>query len=122
MMRVSAFAMAPSLRRFLNGCRFLQAVQEIDRALRVRGGGEYRPLVVLQHLNPAGDIGGMVVANLRRQVEVGAQEGRAKLGDQLLHGVAFVTEALAPEFAREARGMPRPVHGLMTARGVVALG
>ena len=44
----------------------------------------------------------MVVAHLRRQFEIGAQEGRAKLRDQFLHGIAFIAEALPVELAVKA--------------------
>ena len=36
----------------LDGCGFLQAVQEVRRALRMGCSGEDRPLVVFQHLDP----------------------------------------------------------------------
>jgi hypothetical protein len=63
----------------LLGLLRLQAVQIIRGALRVSGGSEYRPLVVLQHHDPRRNVGGMILADFRRQVEVGAKEGGAKL-------------------------------------------
>jgi hypothetical protein len=65
----------------LDGRMGLQAVQEIGGALRMRGSRKNRALVAFQHFEPVIDIGGVVVAKLGRQFEVGAQEGRAKLGD-----------------------------------------
>jgi len=59
----------------------LQAMQKISRALRMWRGSEERRLVILQYLDPRRDIGGVVRLNPRRQVEVGAKEGWAKLGD-----------------------------------------
>src|ERR1700722_855413 len=107
---VSGFAMAGasgSVRLGVGG--FLQAVQEIRRALRVGRGAKDRPLVVLQDLDPRRDISGVIVANLRRQIEVGGKKGGAKLGDQLFHRVALVAETLPPEIPVEARRVPRPV-------------
>jgi hypothetical protein len=58
-------------------------MQEVCGALRMGGGGEDRALVFLQDFQPALDIGGMVKARLGRQLQIGAEEGRAKLGDLL---------------------------------------
>ncbi len=66
-------------RRLGGRCNFPRAMQKIGGALRVRRGGEDRALVVLQRLDPRRDIGGMVLAKLRRQVEVGGQERGTKL-------------------------------------------
>src|SRR6202051_1324486 len=85
-------------------------------------GAEYRPLVVLQDLDPRRDIGGVIVANLRRQVEIGGKEGGAKFGDKLFHGVSFGAIALAPEVAVKSRRVTSPVRRLMRARRVIALG
>ena len=68
----------------------LGAVQKIHGALGVGGGREDEALVILQGLEPVGDIGGMVVADFRGDAEVGAKEGGAQFGDQLLLGVASV--------------------------------
>jgi hypothetical protein len=50
----------------------LQAVQIIGGLLRVAGGGEDRPLVVLQDFQPGRDIGGVVVAGFRRNAKISA--------------------------------------------------
>jgi hypothetical protein len=50
----------------------LQAVQIIRGALRMGGGAEDRPPVVLQHGYPRGDIGGVILADFRRDIEIGA--------------------------------------------------
>ena len=42
----------------------MQAVQEIRGSLGVGGGLENGPLVLLQHLEPMVDIGGVIVARL----------------------------------------------------------
>jgi hypothetical protein len=52
----------------------LEPVEVIDGALRVGGGGEDRAVVVLQDLQPRGDVGGVIVPDLRGEFEIGAQE------------------------------------------------
>jgi hypothetical protein len=74
-------------------------VQEIHGALRVGGGGEDRPLVLTEDFEPAFDVGGVILANLGGQFEVGGEERRAEFGNQLFLGVAFIAPALAPEVA-----------------------
>jgi hypothetical protein len=64
----------------------LQAVEIIGGLLRMAGGGEDRPLVVLQDFELGRDIGGVVVARLRRDPKIGTQEGCADFRDELLHG------------------------------------
>jgi hypothetical protein len=59
----------------------LQAVQIIGGLLRVAGGGEDRPLVVFQDFEPGRDIGGVVVAGLRRDAKIGAEKGTSEFGN-----------------------------------------
>jgi len=59
-----------SLLRFLNDR--LTPMQEISAALRMGGGGKDRPLVFLQHLEPALNIGGVIASHLRCQFQIGA--------------------------------------------------
>ena len=59
---------------------FLQVVQKIRRVLRMRCRAECCPLVVLQDLDSRRDTGGVVFANLRRKLEVGAKGGGARFG------------------------------------------
>jgi hypothetical protein len=80
----------------------LQVVQIIGRALRVAGCGEDEALVVLQHLKPRRDVGRMVCANLRRDAEIGREEGRTELGDQLFQSIAFVAVAHTAHVTRQA--------------------
>jgi hypothetical protein len=56
----------------LRGLLRLQVVQIIGGALRMGGGAEDRPLVVLQHRDPRLDVGGVILADFRRDVEIGA--------------------------------------------------
>jgi hypothetical protein len=52
----------------------LQAMQVIGGALRVRGGGEYRPVVALQHIEPGCEIGRVIVARLGGHAEIGTEK------------------------------------------------
>ena len=56
-------------------------MQIIGGLLRVAGGGEDRPLVVFQDLQPRRDIGGVVVAGFRRDAKIGAEKRRANFSD-----------------------------------------
>jgi hypothetical protein len=56
------------------GFRLLKPVEKIDGALRVRCGLHDGALVVLEYVDPRRDVGGVVVANLRSQFQVGAEE------------------------------------------------
>jgi hypothetical protein len=52
----------------------LQSVQEVNSLRRVRCGGENRPLVVFQHLQPIVDVAGVVLANLRRDAQISTEK------------------------------------------------
>lgn len=56
----------------------LQAVQESCSTFGMSGGGEDRALVVLQFLDPGVDIGGVILARLGREAEIGGEKGAAK--------------------------------------------
>ena len=88
----------------------LELVQEIDGALGMGGGGEDRAALVLQNFQPRGEVGGVVVADLRGEFEIGAQESGAQLGDEFLAGIAFVAPALASEITVKAGRMLYPVN------------
>ena len=60
-------------------------MQEIRCALRMGGGGEYRPLVTLQDFQPTLDIGRMIAARFGLQGKIGTQERRAQLGHKGEH-------------------------------------
>ena len=75
----------------------LVVVQVVDGALRMGRRRENRPLVFSQDLQPRGDIGGMVLAGLRRDAEVGAEKRRADFGHEFFHGIARIAEALPPK-------------------------
>lgn len=87
----------------------LQAMQEIGGFLRMGRGGKNRPFVVLQGLQPSGDVGGVVIPDLRRQFQIGTEKRRAEFGNKLLHRVPCIAEALAAEITGKARVVLRPV-------------
>src|SRR3954463_16674323 len=92
---------------------WLQGMQIIDGALRMRGSGEDQPLVVAQSLEPACDIGRVIVAHFRGDPEIGAEEGGTESGDQFFFRIAFIAGPHAPEIPCEALPMFRPVRDLM---------
>jgi hypothetical protein len=53
----------------------------VCRLLGMRRSRKDGALVVLQHLEPVGDIGGVILAHLRRQAKIGAQERACQFGD-----------------------------------------
>ena len=67
--------------------RVVQRVQELDRLLRQGGGVEHRPRLVVEQLQPRGDVARVVGPRRRGDAEIGAQERAAEFGDQLLAGV-----------------------------------
>lgn len=97
-------------------------MQERRGAFGMGGGGENRPLVVLQHGEPRSDIGSMIVASLGREAEIGGEKGAAKLSDQLFCGIALVAPALAAELPVEAGGMTSRVTAFVREGGVIAFG
>ena len=99
----------------------LQAVEKIRGALRVGGCAEDGAFVFLQHVEPVPEIGGVVVPDLRRDAEVGAQESGSQLRYQFLAGVTLVAETLRAEIAVKAALVPRPVRQFMQGGGVIAL-
>jgi site-specific recombinase XerC len=64
----------------------------------------------------------MVITYFRRQLQIGAQECAAQLGNEFLAGIAFIAPGLAPEIAGHARRMPGRMDEFMPERGVVGAG
>lgn len=95
-------------------------MQIIDGALCIRGSGEDRALVILEDIQPEGDVG-VVVADRRRKFEIGAQEGASQVADQALMGIARIAPLLSPNFPSSGRVF-RPVAGFMSERRIEALG
>ena len=77
----------------------LQAAQVIGGALRVGCGGEYRPLVFLQHRQPVPEIGGVVFPHFRRDAQFRAQESGSQFRNEFLAGIAVIAETLGAEIA-----------------------
>lgn len=57
--------------------------------------------VVLEDRKPVAEIGGVVLADVGSDAEIGAEEGRTQFCNPLLAGIAFITKALAPEVTGE---------------------
>src|SRR5215472_17407338 len=67
------------------GSRFL--VQPIDCFLSLRGGGEDRPFVIFEGLQPRADVWGVILSWVGREAKFGAQKSRSKFGHKLLHRI-----------------------------------
>jgi hypothetical protein len=68
-------ALRPQMSRSLTGRRRrLQAVDEVRRALSVSGRGEYRAVVCGENVELVGDVGGVVLARLKRQIKIGTEK------------------------------------------------
>lgn len=77
-------------------------MKEINRPLRVGRCLEDSPLVLLQDLEPVVEIGGVVVARLRRDAKVAAQERGPDLRYQFLAGIPLVAELRSPKIPVKA--------------------
>jgi hypothetical protein len=65
----------------------LQAVQERHGTFGMRCSLKHRPLVILQDLQPAGNIGGVIIAGFNRQTQISGKENASKFGNEFLAGV-----------------------------------
>src|SRR5690606_33139175 len=87
--------------------------RQILGSFRSLGGGrEDRTLVGLEHLQPVGNVSGMIGPGRYRDAEVGTEEGTGKLGDQFLHGIGFIAETVA-KIAVETLFSTGPMSELM---------
>ena len=87
----------------------MQAVDEGRRSLRVAGCREDRAVVCLEHVQPVGDVGGVVLTRLKRQIKIGTEERGAEFG---LCGMPhkaehFLLGGAAQPGERECDGSPR---------------
>lgn len=98
-----------------------QSREEFHGLLSLRSGGEYGSLVILQNLQPFGDIGSVILAHFRRDVEIRAQECACNLRDQFFACITFIAPLLAAEVTVEARRVLCPVRRLMRERCIEAL-
>src|SRR5450432_2114505 len=86
----------------LRVCRSRGASMEIvSGALCLGSGGEDRPTVSFQLVQPACQIGSMVLTYLRSDTQVGAQEGGSHFRDQFLSRIGVTAKTFA-EFTRQA--------------------
>src|SRR4030081_3541910 len=76
----------------------------------------------LENLQPVGDVGGVVLTRLKRQIQIRTEERGAEFGYEFFDRVAFGPEAFGAEGARQARFVRGPVRRLVREGGVVALG
>jgi hypothetical protein len=88
----------------------LQAADEVRCALRVAGRGEDRAVVCLEHVQPVGDVGGVVLTRLKRQIKIGTEERGAKFAHEFFDRVAFGPETPGAEVARQARFVCGPMR------------
>jgi hypothetical protein len=79
-------------------------------------------MVCLEDVQPGGDVGGVVLARLKRQIKVGTEERGAEFSHELFDRVVFGPETLGAEVARQTRLMCGSVRRLVREGGVVALG
>lgn len=77
-------------------------MQEVGGALGVGRCAEDGPLVVFQNREPVSNIASVILARGESQFQVGAQEGRAQLGNEFFLGIAFVAPRLAAKVTAKA--------------------
>jgi hypothetical protein len=97
-------------------------VQVVNGALRVGSGLEDSAVIVLQNLEPRGDVGCMVFLDFRRDFETGAKERGAQLGNEFLASIAFVAPNLAAEVTIQLQRMFGAVDTFVRQRGVETFG
>ena len=102
-------------RSLIRGAGGLQAVDEVRRALRVARRGKDRAAVCLEYIQPGGDVGGVVLTRLKRQIKIGTEEGGAKFRHEFFDRVAFGPETRGAEVARQARFVCGPVRLMPTS-------
>lgn len=96
--------------------------EEVGGALGLGRSGEDGALVGLEDLEPAGDVGGVVLTDLRRELELAADEGSSEFSDEFFGGIGCVTPARAAEVAIEPGRVSAPMRQFVAERGVVAFG
>src|SRR3546814_12852587 len=65
---------------------WLPGVHPVGRRLRLARRGEDRPGLVLEQLQPGGDVGRVIGSRFVRDPEIGEQERCGQLGGRFLHG------------------------------------
>ena len=82
----------------------------VGSALGMCRGGEDGACVVLEDFEPVAEIRGVVLAEVGRDAEIGAEEGGTQFRNQLLAGIAFIAEAVAAQVTGETCLVARPVR------------
>ncbi len=90
--------------------------------LRVGSGSENGLVVVLQDLQPARDVAGVIVTLGQGDLEVSTEERSPQLGNQLFLRIALIAETLTAKVAGKAAVVPVPVRHLVREGSVVAFG
>ena len=88
----------------------LQAVDEVRGALGLAGRGKDRAVVCLENIQPARDIGGVVLTRLKREIKIGTEERGAKFGHEFFDRVPLGPETLGATGARQARFVCGPMR------------
>ena len=73
-------------------------MQEVHGPLRMGGGGEDGFVVVLQNLQPACNIAGMIVTLGEGDLKVGTEESSPQLGNQLFLRIASIAETASVHY------------------------
>jgi hypothetical protein len=61
---------------------------------------------MLEDLQPGIEVSGMIRANLRRQIQIGGKERRAKLRHEFLGGLIYIARALSAKVAGQVLLVP----------------
>ncbi len=71
---------------------------------------EDRAVVCGENVQPVGDVGGVVLARLKRQIKISTEERGAEFGQEFFDRVAFGPETFGAEVARQARFVCGPMR------------
>ena len=97
------------------------AVDKFDCALCVGRGGEHRSVVSSQHFQPGCDIGCVIFARFKSNLQVGTEESGPEFGNQFLDSVTFAPEAMPAEVTVEPGLAACPVGAFMGKRRVITV-
>lgn len=92
-----------------------------NRTFGVGGGLNDGVRIVLQDLDPACQIAGMIRAGLDGEAKVGGEKSRSQFGDKLLAGIASIAPFLSAKAAVQAARMTSPMHGFVAPGGIIAM-
>ena len=98
---MSALTSCRASRSDLRGGLRGSAVDKFGGTLCVGCGSEHRSVVSRQHFQPGCDIGCVILAGLKSEFQIGAQESGPEFGHQFLDSVTFAPEAMPAEVTVE---------------------